>query len=167
MITERMSWRRLVLVHALIVGLCGASLYDLRTDQEHWPFSPYAMFAAVDRSPVLESYRVVGVERGTGALTHLVKGSEIAPFDQCRLATAFARVYTNPARKALTPVLLSDVLSRYESHRVAGDHSGPPLQAARLYKMTWTVRPDGSNIDAPDSARLLVEVPLHSSTIGP
>ena len=78
----------------------------------------------------------------------------IAPFDRLRLRTALKRLPPD-AR----PAALSDVLTRYEQARQAGEHDGPPLSALRLYRDTWyNFGTDFVPDTPPDSHRLLLEV---------
>jgi glycosyltransferase involved in cell wall biosynthesis len=156
-----MSASRLAVAAAVIAGTAAGSLYDIGTDQEHWPFSQYPMFSAVERDAILESPRVFGVTLGPdGTEIPLLDGNLIRPFDQCRLSTAFARTYNNPARRALVASMLRDALERYERLRAAGEHQGPPLAAVRLYAVTWTLDPRARNVTDPDQKRLLAEVRL-------
>jgi len=85
------------------------------------------MFASVDGRGALTALRLYGVTTAEPpALVPLLDNSMIGPFDQCRLSTALARTYNNAERRPLTPRMLHDVLNRYESRRLAGDHRGPP-----------------------------------------
>ena len=154
-----MSLGRLLAAVAVIAGTTAGSLYDLATDREHWPFSPYPMFATVERRPTLEALRIFGVTRGPEPREiPLLDHKLIQPFDQARLTTAFARSYNNPARRPQVDPMLRDVLARYERLRSAGEHDGPPLQAVRLYDVHWTVDPAAANVSTPDHRQLLSEV---------
>jgi GT2 family glycosyltransferase len=154
-----MSPRRLLLAAALVTATALGSLYDIVTDQEHWPFSPYAMFSYVERQPTLRVLRLFGVT-GDAASDEfpLLDGRFIQPFDQCRLATALAGTYYNAARRPLITPMLRDVLERYERLRLAGVHEGPPLQAIRLYELDWTLDPHAANLSFPDRRQQLAEV---------
>jgi hypothetical protein len=154
-----LSISRMVLVWTLMVVLIGGSLYDIVTNREHWPLSPYPMFSRVDLRPAVESLRLFGVtqERVPREIA-LLDEELIKPFDQCRLSTALQATYNNPARRALTETLLRDVLLRYESRRVNGEHTGPPLQAVRAYHVTWALDSQARNVDTPDVKRMLAEV---------
>jgi len=90
----------------------------------------------------------------------------IEPFDQCRLATALARTYNNPSRRALTDAMLSDVLTRYEQRREAGEHDGPRIIAVRLYRMRWRLDPEARNVDTPDERQPLRAVSISSRPPG-
>jgi glycosyltransferase involved in cell wall biosynthesis len=154
-----MSPRRLVLAAALVAATACGSLYDIATDREHWPFSPYAMFSFVERRPTLRALRLFGVT-GDAALPEipLLDSRFIQPFDQCRLTTALAGTYYNVARRPLITLMLRDVLERYERLRLAGVHDGPPLQAVRLYELDWTLDPHAANVSFPDRRQQLAEV---------
>ena len=154
-----MRTSRVVFVHTLIAVLLGASLYDVATTKEHWPFSPYPMFSIVERQPTLKCLRLVGIPAdGAAPEIQLLEEDLIHPFDQCRLTSAFSRTYSNPARRGKIREQLRDCLTRYEARRAAGQHRGPALRAVRLYEMQWTLVEDASNVDIPSSRRLVAEV---------
>jgi glycosyltransferase involved in cell wall biosynthesis len=150
---------RIMGVHLLMVLLVGGAAYDIVTGTEHWPFSPYPMFSTVAREPIAESVRVMGVtDEPVPREIPLRDRRMVAPFDQCRLSTVLAGAVNNPARRPLAHEMLRDCLDRYEAQRASGRHDGPPLQAVRLYKMTWNLDPAAVNVDRPERARLLEEV---------
>lgn len=151
---------RIATVYALMTVLVGGTLFDMATDREHWPLSPYPMFANVERERTLSLLRVVAVplaSRSNPPGFPLIDPRFIQPFDQCRLSLALDGDYRDPARRTLVPLLLHDVLRRYEAMRAAGKHHGPRLQAVRLYEMRWRLDPQGQNVDTPDTATLLAE----------
>jgi hypothetical protein len=148
---------RLLTVYALIATLLGGSAWDLLNDREHWPFSPYAMFAHVDRDTRLTALRPIGVTADDPPrLLPLLDYAMIAPFDQCRLSTAFARVYHDPLRRTQLAPMLADILERYEERRHAGRHDGPKLRAVRLYEVTWPIE-IGHARETPQLARVVAE----------
>jgi glycosyltransferase involved in cell wall biosynthesis len=154
-----MRGTRLIGVHLLLAILVGASAYDIVKAREHWPFSPYAMFAAAEREPTLDALRLMGVTSETPAREiPLLDEGMIEPFDQARLSTALARMYHSPERRPLIRQALRNCLDRYENLRVSGHHNGPPLRAVRLYQAHWALDPQGRNRDVPDAKRLLEEV---------
>ena len=155
----RMSSGRLVFVHLVLAVLVGMSAYDIKTGQEHWPFSPYPMFAEVDERPTLTALRLFGLtDEVPPRQIPLREDVLIAPFDQCRLTTAFSQAYSDPERRDRLTELLDDSLRRYESRRLAALHQGPPLHAIRLYSMEWSLDPDANNVDAPEVQRLIAQV---------
>jgi glycosyltransferase involved in cell wall biosynthesis len=155
-----MSAGRFTAVHLLIAALIGASAYDIATGTEHWPVSPYPMFANVEHEAVLDSVRLYGVVAdGSAREIPLLDGAVIAPFDQTRLTTALARVAASKDLPRLD-AMLRDCLERYERLRSEGAHSGPPLRGVRLYEVHWTLQPDAANVDRPDSRSLVAAVDL-------
>jgi GT2 family glycosyltransferase len=161
------SGPRALSVHLLLAILVGGSAYDIMIGDEHWPFSPYAMFSTVEREPVLEALRVMGVTReAVPREIPLLDSRVIRPFDQCRLTTAFERTYNNPVRRPLTQELLRDCLARYEALRASGGFDAPPLQAIRLYEMRWMLDREARNVALPDQKRLLAEVRSATAAAG-
>jgi glucosyl-dolichyl phosphate glucuronosyltransferase len=150
---------RYALVLLLMAVILGGSLFDIVYDREDWPLSQYPMFSTVDAQPGLRSIRLMGVTAESSPREiALLDNRMIGPLDQCRLSTALARTFGNASRRGLAPSMLHGVFELYEGRRIAGEHDGPPLQAVRAYDMTWTLDPQGRNVDHPDEQRLLAEV---------
>ena len=164
-----MSRRRRSIVNLFVASLLAGSLYDIVTDQEHWPFSQYPMFSSVEREPTLRSLRLFGVPEGSAGEFPLLNRDLIAPFDQCRLTTALARTYYNRDRRPLLAAMLRDSLTRYEAGRETGLHTGPRLRAVRLYELTWRLNPrGGSDPDAaPSQTRLVAEIEASFEAVRP
>ena len=146
----------------LILSLCSAllivgSLYDVATDQEHWPFSNYPMFSGGWRSRTFTWLRLFGVARD-GREFALDSNSYIEPFDQSRLPKAFRRILERRDGNAQVRVALEDCLARYDTLRVEGRHSGPPIVAVRLYELEWVIDPAAANVDRPGRRQLIAEI---------
>ncbi len=152
----RMATGRFLGAHAVVALLIGGSAWDTVTGAEHWPFSPYPMFSHVERSRTLDSLVLRGVPADGGERELSIRdGAMLGPFDQCRITTAMQRVAANDRARLAT--MLDDTLARYEAARERGAHDGPPLRALRVYQAHWTLRPDASNVEEPDTMRLLSE----------
>lgn len=155
----RMSAARYAMAHLVVAAVVLGSAYDIATGTEHWPFSPYPMFSAVERSYTLDSLIVMGVAAdATRTEVPLRDRSLIDPFDQCRLITAFQRVRGGTDDGARLRMMLGDSLRRYEQRRQAGAHDGPALGAIRLYAAHWTLDAHARNVDTPDTRVLIGEV---------
>ena len=154
-----MSRTRLILVHAVIAGVVGGSLYDIVTRQEHWPFSNYPMFAAVHRSAVLRWPRLYGVT-ADGTEVPMVSYRELWPLDQSRLPIGLRAMYDEEGADDRVRAVLRDVLRRYEARRPSGAHSGRALTAIRLYLVSWQIEPFARNLDRPNERRLLADATL-------
>jgi hypothetical protein len=152
-----MSIGRLVMAHLLILGIVGSSLYDIATEQEHFPFSNYPMFSTVHRAPVLRWYRLFGVTPD-GQEVALLRHSHLWPLDQSRLPLGLRRIHQQLGSKARLKEALADILRRYERRRAAGNHDGPAVRAVRLYELAWDLEPYAANLDRPASRELIAEV---------
>jgi hypothetical protein len=158
-----MSIGRLVMAHALILGIVGGSVYDIATEQEHFPFSNYPMFSTVHRTPTLRWYRLFGVTTD-GREVALLKYSHLWPLDQSRLPLGLRRIHQQGGYEPRLKDALADILRRYELRRSAGDHDGPRLGGVRLYEIGWDLEPYAANLDRPTSRELIAEVgELHGS----
>ncbi len=160
---------RLALVHLGLFVILAGSLFDIVTGREHWPFSPYPMFSSIEMEPVEEKVRLYGVplaesNRGDAAASTefpLLDAAALQPFDQARLNIGLRKLQRRAGGDggdADLRVAMSEVLSRYEALRQAGQHDGPPLRAVRLYELSWTLDPLARNVAAPDARVLVLEV---------
>jgi hypothetical protein len=153
--------RRRLVASVAFVFLAGSAI-ELVIDPpyrgEHWPFSQYRMYSEMPRRTPLTGRRLFGVTDDTPEREIPLAASRyIRPFDSSRLWVAWDRLDTSPHRERLLQVALADTLRRYESLRRRGEHSGPHLRAARLYRLTWDVDDRASKRDAP-RRELLFEV---------
>jgi hypothetical protein len=149
--------RRRAFLNLVFAVLIGGSLYDIATDQEHWPFSQYPMFSTLWRTPTFSWLRLFGVD-ASGREFALSANRYIAPFDQSRLPKALRQIMDRPDGQRELQVALTDCLARYDALRTAHRHDGPPLAALRLYELVWTIEPNAANLDSPDTRTLVAEV---------
>jgi hypothetical protein len=152
-----MTQSRKLILSVLFVGFMAGSLFDIITDQEHWPFSQYPMFSGVWRSPTFSWLRLFGVT-SDGREFPLDENRFVSPFDQSRLPKALKQMLQEPDGPARVRTAVEDCLARYEVLRVSGRHDGPPLAALRLYELEWTIDPDAANVDNPDRKTFIAEV---------
>jgi hypothetical protein len=103
-------------------------------------FTTLRLYGVTQRQPLLEF--------------PLDKNEYFEPFDNSRLPAALNIALSE---HRLMPAL-EDCLQRYDALRVSGIHQGPTLQALRLYRVTWTLNPQASNVNAPDHKELVGEV---------
>jgi hypothetical protein len=144
-------------INLILVGFIAGSVYDIVTDQEHWPFSQYPMFSVTWSSPSFTWHRVFGVTADGGEFP-LDANRYVSPFDQSRLPKAFRQMLDEADAEVRARTALRDVMTRYETLRRAARHDGPPVVAMRLYELHWTIDWQAANVDAPDRKRLLAEV---------
>jgi hypothetical protein len=148
---------RVLLVYGVITLITIGSLFDIVTGREHWPFSPYPMYATVTRERSLTVLRLYGVTKEAPAREMpLVALRYIQPFTSARLEGALRTIKARRGRQPLKAAL-SDCLRRYEKLRRAGRHEGPPLQGIRLYRVYWKLDPWARNVDCPNRKELILE----------
>jgi hypothetical protein len=148
--------RRLA-VNLILASFIAGSAYDIVTDQEHWPFSQYPMFAVAWTSPTFTWLRVFGVT-ADGREFPLNANAYIAPFDQSRLPKALRRMLARADGERRVTTALQDVMARYEELRRSGEHDGPPVVGMRLYELEYTIDRQAANVDHPDRRRFVAEV---------
>ena len=152
-----MSRVRVRVVNSALAVLIAGSLIDIATGREHWPFSPYAMFADHATSRTVSKLILMGVTRDEHREVPLRHLSFIRPFDRSRLMTALERMSRGQRSSDLLNEALHDCLRRYERRGREGRHSGPPLEAVRLYLFEWEVDARRSSLDRPTRRRLVAE----------
>jgi len=54
-------------VNLILAGFIAGSVYDIVTDQEHWPFSQYPMFSGTWTSPTFTWLRLASGDHDLGA----------------------------------------------------------------------------------------------------
>jgi hypothetical protein len=144
-------------VNLILAGFIAGSVYDIMTDQEHWPFSQYPMFSGTWTSPTFTWLRVVAVDGG-GREFWLDENQYITPFDQSRLPKALRQIAQRPDAQRQLKTALTDILARYEALRASQEHDGPAATGLRLYEMEWTIDRAAANVDNPDRKTLVAEV---------
>ena len=154
---QAMTRARRAVLNLMFAGLILGSLYDIVTDQEHWPFSQYPMFSGAWRSETFSWLRLFGVT-ADGKEFPLASNRFVAPFDQSRLPKALKRMLEGPGGELRVTSAVRDCFMRYEQLREQQVHDGPPLVAMRLYELEWTIDPNAANVDHPDAQRLIAEV---------
>jgi hypothetical protein len=144
-------------LNLILAGFILGSAYDIVTDQEHWPFSQYPMFAGVWTSPTFTWLRVFGVT-ADGREFPLDENRYIAPFDQSRLPKALRRMLAQADGESRVTTALRDIMKRYETLRRSEAHPGPPVVGMRLYELEYTIDRQAANVDHPDRRRFIAEV---------
>jgi hypothetical protein len=158
-VDARLRRYRVWIVYAAIVLITWGSLFDIVTDTEHWPFSPYRMYSDVNRDYSLTQFRLFGVtESAPLREMALWEFQYIQPFDNSRLHAALRGMLGSRTRNQWLSEALRDILVRYDALRHAGLHNGPPLRGIRLYRLYWKLDPWARNVDDPDSRELVLEV---------
>jgi|PersoiStandDraft_1058852.scaffolds.fasta_scaffold35030_2 hypothetical protein len=152
-----MSSLRLWTVNALILGLLGASLETLATDQEHWPFSTYAMFSETRRAPELSTLELWGRPAGSdGNEVPVDRPEELTPMDADRLAASLSRLVAAGRSNDDLAAALRDCLER--SNRYREGHGEPMLAQLRLYQVHRKIRIASAGPDTVDVRRLVAAV---------
>ena len=163
---------RVFLLSAVSFSLVIGSLFSIVLDEEFWPFSPYPMYAKVQREPSVSELKIYGVtqeapHREVPVRDSVHDSAYIHPFDQGRLRMALNRMESRrdpDERSRLLNEALLDSLQRYEKLRLAGLHDGPPLQGMRLYlyrterQLERQRNAQTENADRPDNPELIAEV---------
>jgi hypothetical protein len=149
-----MGRQRVLLVNCIIVFIISASIFDIVTDREHWPFSPYAMYSNI-QGRNFKWIRLFGVtQEGEISAPNRCFG----PFDEPRLVTAFRRMKKRPNNHQLSNKAIRYCLHRYEALRFSGIHNGPPLQGLRFYEIELDLDVWARNKHQPYPRKLLYEV---------
>ena len=153
--------RREFLVYAVIFIIIGGSLFDVITQREHWPFSPYSMFSSVRREYSLSWLKLFGLtDIDSSREIPLTNPQYIQPLDDIniQMAMSMKKKPDNVSYESYVEEALRHILTRYEVLRIAGDHDGPELRGIRLYRYQWKLDPLTHGVERPDLRELILEV---------
>jgi hypothetical protein len=153
--------RREILVYAVIFVITCGSFFDIITQQEHWPFSPYSMFSTVRRDYSLTRLKLFGLtEFDPVREVPLTESQYIQPLGDIhiQIALSMKRKPDNVSYGQYLEEALRHILTRYEVLRIAGNHDGPQLHSIRLYRYEWTLDPRIHGVEQPDVRELILEV---------
>ncbi len=152
---SRMTWGQLIVANCVVFALVGAQVVDIGFQREDWPFSNYPMYSG-EQTDRLRWIRLYGVARaGEFPLT---PERQLRPFDSVRVNYSLGQLLTRADHDASTRRALLNLHELYERGRRAGEHIGPPLQALRLYRVSWRIEPGLTNRSAPEERELLYEL---------
>lgn len=154
-----MSTLRLLVAHGMILTLLAGGLRDIATGREHWPFSPYAMFADVDLSRTASKLVLVGIDGGSLEVPRA--GVWAAhPLSAGRVGVALELELAEPRGAQRVAVIVAQLLARYEQMRLQGRHAGPRLASLRLYRLEWDLDTAVDRARPADRRTLITEARL-------
>jgi hypothetical protein len=145
----------------ILIGVFGlfavGHAWDLLTFQEHWPFSPYKMYALA-KGNTHHAFEVWGVL--SEPLPDGTTEVKLKPHGYVLPLAHFKRVYGTgkaSARKQ-TEKALNEFYAYYDRLRDRrGERVGPDFKGMRFYKITWTLKPGLVNLDTPDERVVVAE----------
>lgn len=159
--TAEMSARRRQVVNGVIAIVVLPSLFCIATDREYWPYSPYPMYSGLPGNTRDEVAVFAVPARPGGDEFELREEEQILPFDRQRLWQASRRILRFAEREGDTERLdaaLTDLHTRYERRRRAGEHDGPPIRSVRIYRQFWDdIDPRVNPLPPPDRRYLVGE----------
>lgn len=158
-----MSANRRRLIGAFICVLLGAHYAAIACRIDRWPLSNYAMFARA-KTPTAACVILVGVQ-ADGREIPLRASEYWLPQRGFKLAYTLHGAHKRDQQAAergeqvasSVPATIESLMAHYESRRLAGLHSGPPIVGLRLYDMQWQIEPALSNLDRPERRELVCE----------
>lgn len=147
--------RRLAVVYGILVLLVGGTFLEVLTDERHWPFSKYPMYARIAQ-PTFRRPLVYGVEP-SGREFPLLDREQLYPLSAAQVRQTMRRLRKLPTAEQEVRRALLDMRRRYELGRSQGRHDGPPIVAVRMYDCFWDMRGD-LEPGPPDRRELRFEV---------
>ena len=154
-----------MLVGAVAAVIVLANLFDGFRDttgraSAHWPFHSFHMFSTLSDARNAIVHRLVGID-AQGKVVSLSPDEYSEPIWIYHVRIRFDRAMRmgdEKRRCELLKKLSSDYLARYEEHRKAGRHSGPPLAGLQLISYTWNKMGRwAENVDKPDSTTVIFD----------
>jgi hypothetical protein len=148
-----MSPLRRWIVFALLAIIGIGHLYDTLTGIEHWPFSPYPMYASAEAGPEMMDVRLVGVKNDPASTElDLLQSSAFPPLSGHELL-ALLRSADLSARRgdpSHLAILMHDCLNYYTTRQ-------PDLASLRLYEWHWATDRWARNALTPNQKTLIYE----------
>jgi len=152
---SRMTRGQLIVANCVVFALVGTQAVDIGLQREDWPFSNYPMYTG-EQTDQLRWIRLYGVaQAGEFPLT---PERQLRPFDSVRVHYSLGQLLTQADHGTSTRRALQNLHELYERGRRAGEHTGPPIQALRLYRVSWRIEPGLTNRSAPEERELLYEL---------
>ena len=143
-----MSIGRRWVIYGLMAFVLGGNLLSFLFNRQVWPYSQYPMFADAEDPHRFETLVLVGEP---------VEGDEIWFGGQGYLGDALSPMIINSAfgggrARPGMPGLderLRETYEFYEHRRQRGLSDAPPLRRLHLYRFSWALRTDLSNLRTP------------------
>jgi len=158
-----MSRGRRWVVHALIVLVLGGNLASLLFDIQVWPYSPYAMFAdaRAEHLRTLQTLVLVGESADGGEFWFERQGYLSEAISPMIIGSVFTAARARGAEAVQRR--LREAYDLYERRRSQDLTESPALRRLVLYRFTWRLQPDLSNVRSPARALLATYPPDDAS----
>jgi hypothetical protein len=148
--------RKCVVYGLLAILLIGHGL-DVAKSKEHWPFSPYPMYADLENTRSMRMTRMVGV-------TATRPPREVA-FNAVYLRNSLSVWETGgQMRKAQVLTAAREFLANYNKQQ-KGIRKNRRLAAIRVYEFVWYLNPDRTKLGDPDEKHVLAVARSHQVSI--
>ena len=142
------------LIALIIVGHVTALYFNL----ELWPFSPYGMYSDVRDEYAFTQFDLFAVPEGAPDREFVLWGeSYFRPLSHYHMRSYLGRLDARGEHAQMQDVLKA-TLDQYELLREAEGHDGPPIQALRLYRATWSLDVETVPAHQPTHKELIAEV---------
>ncbi|MDB5293562.1 MAG: hypothetical protein JWL69_4803 [Phycisphaerales bacterium] len=158
----------MIVATSVVAAIFAGYAFSIITQRPHWPFHDYVMYSTLSEEPHYERLRVMGVT-ADGREIPFADKAYIAPIPLFHLRLAFMSADSHKGdRIEAMQSLCRDTLQRYESRRLAGLHSGPPLHSLRVYEMQWNpLDPLARDAATPTTVTLQFDSALSHAPSGP
>ena len=132
-----------VVIAVLVLGHAAAVI----DDHEHWPFSPYRLYAKLYETGARNELVLYGV-KADGSEVRL-DDDHFRPMDEGRLRRVIGEQFAADPQGARTFEAFGPWLELYELRRGQGRHDGPPLVGMRLHQEVRFFDPQARNRSGP------------------
>ena len=146
-----MSRARKCVVLMLLAVLVVGHARDVVTSKEHWPFSPYPMYSALQTSRTLHQMRVMGVPASGEAREIPLAGTWL----EC---TVNAWDEAGQIRPDKIPVAAREYLLAFNRQAHVAGATSTKLKSIRVYEYSWKLSDRSASSGEPDQKRLSIEV---------
>jgi hypothetical protein len=155
------SYRVWIVYTILAVIVCG-HLFEVYTQHEHWPFSPYQMWSkpSVGWDVNREMLRGVTDEPTPREVSITPTQLYPIPYQMVVVNMQNAKRAVQEGRTSDAETIINGLLKHYNDRLSAGKFQGTKLKALRLYQVTWKMDTDASeaSLQNPTDTKLLYPV---------
>lgn len=143
-----MSLGRRLVIYGLFAIVLGGNLVSFLINRQYWPYSPYPMFADVEDPHMFETLVLVGEPVDGGEIWFEGQDFLTYPLTPMVINSGFGGGRARPGMDGLDG-RLRDTFEFYDRRRQQGFSSAPPLKRLHLYRFSWALRPDLTNVRTP------------------
>lgn len=153
---------RVWIVYAILAVLIAGHLFEVVTQHEHWPFSPYQMWSKPSLGWDVNREMLRGVTDEPTPREVAIGPGQLSPipYQMVVVNMQTAKRAVQEGRPKDAEQIINGLLTHYNNRLAAGKFQGMKLKGLRLYQVTWKMDTDASeaSLQNPSETKLLYPV---------